>query len=104
MLGDRPAGQSGPLFTGALHRRVRPQSWLRVDCRRCQVSSTFDPSLHPVLGCVATMGSALKATADVQVMFMAPADKGTALVELARVEAQVAGLRLRVMAAAEDVA
>ncbi len=67
------------------------------------MSSTFD-HVHPVLSCVASMESALKATADVQVVFMAPAEKRTALLELTRVEAQVAALRLRVMAASDDVA
>jgi hypothetical protein len=67
------------------------------------VSSTFD-QVHPVLSCVAALESALKSTADVQVMFMTPAEKKAALVELTRVEAQVAGLRLRVMAVADDVA
>ena len=67
------------------------------------MSSTFD-HVHPVLSCVASLQSALKTTADVQTMFMAPADKKTALLELSRVEAQVAGLKLRVLAVADDVA
>jgi hypothetical protein len=68
-----------------------------------QVSSTFDP-VHPLLACIEAVEAALKATADVQVMFMAPAEKRTALVELTRVEALVAGLRLRVMAVSDDLA
>ncbi len=67
------------------------------------MSSRFD-QVHPVLSCVAALRSALEVTAEVQAVFMAPADKRTALVELVRVEAQVAGLRLRVMAASDDVA
>ena len=46
--------------------------------------------LHPVLACVASIESALKETADVQAVFMAPADKQAALVELTRLEAQLA--------------
>ena len=65
------------------------------------MSATFDHSVHPVLSCVASLESALKATADVQVIFMSPADKKSALLDLARVEAQLAGLRLRLMAASD---
>ena len=68
------------------------------------MSATFEHPVHPVLSCVASLEAALKATADVQVIFMAPADKRTALLDLARVEAQLAGLRLRLMAACDDVA
>jgi hypothetical protein len=54
------------------------------------VSSTFEHGVvHPVLACIEAMESALKATADVQVMFLAPADKRAALVELTRVAALV---------------
>ena len=59
---------------------------------------------HPVLACVETMGAALKETADVPVTFMEPADKRTVLLELARLEAQLMALRLRVMAVSDDVA
>ncbi len=67
------------------------------------MSSTFD-QVHPVLSCVAAIESALKETLDVETIFMAPSDKKTALLELTRVEAQVAALKLRVMAVADDVA
>ncbi len=67
------------------------------------MSSRFD-QVHPVLSCVASLRSALEVTAEVQAVFMAPADKRTALVELVGVEAQLAGLRLRLMAASDDVA
>ncbi|MEO7352176.1 MAG: DUF222 domain-containing protein [Marmoricola sp.] len=68
------------------------------------MSSTFDHGVvHPVLACVEAMESALKETVDVEVIFMAPADKRAAL-ELTRVEARVAGLKLRVMAVCDDVA
>ncbi len=59
---------------------------------------------HPVLACVETVGVALKETADVSVTFMEPADKRTVLLELARLEAQLMALRLRVMAVSDDVA
>ena len=36
------------------------------------MSSTFDRSVHPVLACAETIGTALKDTVDVQVMFMDP--------------------------------
>ena len=39
-----------------------------------------------------------------QVTFMDPADKRAALVELTRLEAQLSALKLRVMAASDDVA
>jgi hypothetical protein len=69
------------------------------------VGSAFDHGVvHPVLACVDAMGSALKSTADVQVLFMAPADKKRALLELTRVEAQLSALKLRLMAASDDVA
>ena len=61
-------------------------------------------SLHPVLACAESVESALKETADVEVAFMRPEDKRAALLQLARVDAQLAALRLRVMAASDDVA
>ncbi len=67
------------------------------------MSSTFD-HVHPVLSCVASIEAALKETLDVEAVFMAPADKKAALLELTRVEAQVSALKLRVMAVADDVA
>ena len=57
---------------------------------------------HPVLAAAASCASALKSVADANPTFMSPADKAAALVELARVEAQVAELRLRVIADAGD--
>ncbi len=68
------------------------------------MSSTLDRHLHPVLACAETIGAALKETADVQLAFMDPADKRTALVELTRLEAQLSALKLRVLAVADDVA
>ena len=68
------------------------------------MSTIFDRSVHPVLACAETIGTALKETVDVQVTFMAPADKRTALLELTRLEAQLSALKLRVMAVSDDVA
>ena len=64
----------------------------------------FDHHAHPVLACAETIGTALKETVDVQVTFMAPAEKRAALVELTRLEAQLSALKLRVMSASDDVA
>lgn len=58
---------------------------------------------HPVLGCAAEMRAALDAVVDVQPTYMSTADKQTALVELARIEGQVAELRMRVLAASAEV-
>ena len=58
---------------------------------------------HPVLGCVAQMHAALDAVADAQPTYMSTDDKRTALVELARLEARAAELRLRVLASAAEV-
>ena len=64
--------------------------------------TTLTPT-HPVLGCVAEVRAALASVSDAQPVFMSTADKQTALVELARAEAQLAEVRLRVLAAADDV-
>ena len=68
------------------------------------MSSTLDRHVHPVLACAETIGTALKNTADVQVMFMGPGDKWDALLRLTRLEAQLSALKLRVMAVSDDVA
>jgi hypothetical protein len=67
-------------------------------------SSSDRATLHPVLRCIEDLGAALKETADVPVAFMAPPEKRAALVGLSAIEAQVAALRLRLMAAGDDVA
>jgi hypothetical protein len=59
---------------------------------------------HPVLVCAATIGAALKDVADIEPAFMRTEDKAEALVEFARLETEVTALRLRIMAAADDVA
>ncbi len=68
------------------------------------MSSTFDRCTHPVLACADAIEAALKDSADVQVMFMDPDDKRAALLRLARLDAQLAALRFRVMAASDDLA
>ena len=69
------------------------------------MSSTFDrAAAHPVLACADAIEGALKEAADVQVVFMDPADKRTALLRLARLDARLTALRLRLMAASDDVA
>jgi len=78
-----------------------------------RIEHTFDPSeglmtlaagTHPVLACVAEIEGSLKAVADVNPMFMTSSEKGVALVALHRLESQVAALKLRVLAVAQDVA
>ena len=59
---------------------------------------------HPVLEAATSCSQVLKGVADANPTFMSPDDKAAALVELARVEAQLAELRLRVMADAGDLA
>jgi hypothetical protein len=59
---------------------------------------------HPVLRAVAHISEALAEVASVDPAYMRTSEKAAALVELARVEAQVAGLRLRVAANAGEVA
>lgn len=58
---------------------------------------------HPVLGCVGEMRAALDAVAPVQPTYMNTEEKRTALVELTRLEGQVAELRMRVLAASAEV-
>src|SRR5687768_2435660 len=59
---------------------------------------------HPVLAATAAMEAALKDVADVDPAFMPTRDKKAALLALDRASAQLDGLRLRVTAAADDVA
>lgn len=69
------------------------------------MSSSFDRvAQHPVLDCVDAVGAALSETVDVSVLFLAPSDKRTALLGLTRIEAQVSALKLRLMAASDDLA
>ena len=61
--------------------------------------------VHPVLACADAIEGALKDSADVQVVFMDPADKRSALLRLARLEARLTALQAAAwMAASDDVA
>ena len=71
----------------------------------CAVGATFDrPSLHPVLACADVVEAALRETSHLELTFMRPTDKQAALMQLTRVEAQLAALRMRLMAASDDIA
>ena len=59
---------------------------------------------HPIVGCLAEIGRVLDEVADAQAVYLSTTEKAAALRELASLESRVAGLRLRVMAAAGDVA
>ena len=59
---------------------------------------------HPVLVCTEVMDAALKEAAGVDPGFMSLADKRVALVALAGLACRVEALRMRMIAAAEDVA
>ena len=63
-----------------------------------------DSRCHPVVAFAAGVRAAAKEVADVEPVFMSTEQKADALRELTRAEAQLAGLRLRVMAVADDVA
>lgn len=58
---------------------------------------------HPVLGCVGQVHAALDAVTDVQATFLRTEDKRTALIELARLEARLTEIRLRVLACADEI-
>lgn len=66
--------------------------------------STAPTPTPPILGCLTRVRGELDAVRDVQPVYMPARDKATALLELARVEAQAAELKLRILAIAEDVA
>lgn len=58
---------------------------------------------HPILGSVAGLRALVAEIAEAQPTYLTTAEKQAALVELARLEAQVAEVRLRVLAAADEV-
>ena len=60
------------------------------------------PSPHPILSAVLVAQDAVRSVRDAQPVFLIPAEKETAVAELARLEAMTAELRLRVVAVAED--
>ena len=49
------------------------------------------PAQHPILGCVDQAAEALQTVRDTQPTFMTPAEKKTAVVAIARLEAVTAG-------------
>jgi len=59
---------------------------------------------HPVLACAEAIGSALKDVADLDAVFMTTPDKQAALLRLTALSGRLEELRLRVLAAAGDVA
>ncbi len=59
---------------------------------------------HPILGAIQAAQDALKAVRDSQPVFLIPAEKETAVAEIARLEAMAAELKLRVVATADDAA
>ena len=64
-----------------------------------------DPSVsHPVLACAGAIAGALDEVAGVDPLYMTPAAKAAAMVELSTVVSRAQGLLLRVVAAADDVA
>jgi hypothetical protein len=62
------------------------------------------PPRHPILGCAEQMERSLKSVADVQPGFMSTAEKQEALTACTRLEAELESLKLRVVAASDDVA
>jgi len=63
-----------------------------------------EPPAHPVLAFAQAVEAGLKDVAGVDPVFMSTRDKAAALVRLSRLESQLTALRLRVQAAADDVA
>jgi len=59
---------------------------------------------HPILGAAVAIAERLQAVADVEPLFMTTAEKAAALVQLQGDEAALLELKLRVLAAADDVA
>jgi hypothetical protein len=59
---------------------------------------------HPVLACAAIIEAALQDVAGVEPAFMRTSEKADALLALTRAQTALAALRLRIIAAAEDVA
>ncbi|MDP3890838.1 MAG: hypothetical protein Q8Q44_06385, partial [Nocardioides sp.] len=62
------------------------------------------PLTHPVVACAEEIAAALKSVADVDPGFMSVADQRTVLEELTGLESLLGELRLRVIAAAGQVA
>ena len=73
-------------------------------CLARPMSTFTHTGSHPVLGCVDTIDTALDKVAAVEPVFMTTKQKQTALVELTKLSARVESLKLRVLAAADDIA
>ena len=67
-------------------------------------SLSLTPRQHPVLGCAEVIEDSLKDVAGVEPAFMTTAEKAEALVRLSGLVDQGESLRLRVLAASDDVA
>ncbi len=59
---------------------------------------------HLVQECGEAICAALDKVGQVELLYLAPAEKAAALIELARLESRVTSLRLRLMAVADEVA
>ena len=69
------------------------------------MSASFErPAVHPVMACVETLETGLDDVAGVDVAFMRPEERQAALLRVARLEARMSSLKLRLMAASDDVA
>ncbi|RHW23447.1 hypothetical protein D0Z08_29470 [Nocardioides immobilis] len=62
------------------------------------------PQPHPIVACAETVSTVVAEVAELQPVYMSPDDKRAAVVALTRAERQLAELKLRVLAAAGDVA
>ena len=60
------------------------------------------PAPHPILGAIQVAQDALTSVRDSQPTFLIPTEKQTAVAKIARTEAMLAELKLRIVAAAED--
>jgi hypothetical protein len=60
--------------------------------------------VHPVLDAAGAITAALAGVTDVQPVFMSPAEKGEALLELTRAASRLAELRLRILVEGDDLA
>ena len=69
------------------------------------MTTTLDrPVGHPVLACLEAVGQALAGADDAAVCFLPPEDRRAALLRLVGFEARLAALRLRLLAASDDLA
>lgn len=62
------------------------------------------PQPHPILACAEQVQAAITEVRDVQPVYLSPAEKKAAVVELGKAAAMLAELQLRIVATAEDAA